>query len=164
MWYFGTEYIRTNKILWTCTCQFWFIICKTILGKYIPDWQAKNASAWALDTLLYMLLPVFLSHKPIFQFLFNLFSYLYKIHNKGEHECTRGRPGSVPTGISNSKCHTWIRTGFSHRVTWSCGSKTHRFSSTCGSTGTWKYLWVLRILKVNTVVNCKYKYMWNKIL
>ena len=83
---------------------------------------------------------------------------------KAEHECTRGWPRSVPVGISNSECYTWIRAGFSHRVTWSCESKTHGFSSTCGSTGTWKYLQVLRILKRNKVVNCKHKYMWNKIL
>jgi hypothetical protein len=38
------------------------------------------------------------------------------------------------------------------------------FSSTCGSTGTLKYLQVLRILNRNKVVNCKHKYMWNKIL
>ena len=43
--------------------------------------------------------------------------------NKAEHECTRGWPGSVPTGISNSKCYTWIRAGFSHRVTRSHKSK-----------------------------------------
>ena len=65
--------------------------------------------------------------------------------------------------ISNSKCYTWICAGFSHQVTWSCETKTHRFSSTCGSTGTWKYLQVLSILNRNKVVNCQHKYMWNKI-
>ena len=33
---------------------------------------------------------------------------------KGEHECTHRLPGSVPTGISNSKYHTWICVGVSH--------------------------------------------------
>src|SRR5258705_13598061 len=66
-------------------------------------------------------------------------------------------------GISNSKCYTWIRVGFSHQVTQSRESKTHGFLSTCGSTGTWKYLQVLRILNTNKVVNFKCKYMWNKI-
>ena len=60
-------------------------------------------------------------------------------HSKGEHECTHRWPGSVPAGISNSKSHTWIRAGFSYRVTQSRESKTRGFSSTCGSTGTWKY-------------------------
>jgi len=67
---------------------------------------------------------------------------------KAEHECTRGWPGSIPMGISNSKCHTWICAGFSHRVTRSRESKTHGFSSTCGSTGTWKYWRVLRVLQL----------------
>jgi hypothetical protein len=57
---------------------------------------------------------------------------------KGENKCTRGWPRSVPMSISNSKSYTWIRTGFSHRVTRSCESKTCGFSSTCGSTGTCK--------------------------
>jgi hypothetical protein len=70
----------------------------------------------------------------------------------------------TPPSISNSKCYTWIYAGFSHCVTQSCESKTHRFPSTCGSTGTWKYLWVLKILNRNKVVNCKYKYMWNQII
>jgi len=83
---------------------------------------------------------------------------------KAEHECTRGWPRSVPAGISNSKCYTWICVGFSHHVTRSRESKTHGFSSTCGSTGTWKYLQVLSILNRNKVVNCQHKYMWNKIL
>ena len=59
---------------------------------------------------------------------------------------------------------TWIRAGFSHWVTWSRESKTRGFSSTCGSTGTWKYVQVLSILNRNKVVNCQHKYMWNKIL
>ena len=84
--------------------------------------------------------------------------------SKAEHECTCGWPRSVPVGISNSKCHTWICVGFSHQVTGSHESKTHRFSSTCGSTGTQKYLQVLSILNRNKVVNCQHKYMWNKIL
>src|ERR1700677_450619 len=67
-------------------------------------------------------------------------------------------------GISNSKCHTWIRAGFSHWVTQSCESKTRGFSSTCGFTGTWKYFQVLSILNRNKVVDCKHKYRWNKIL
>jgi len=83
---------------------------------------------------------------------------------KAEHECTHGRPRSVPAGISNSKCYTWIRADSSHRVTRSRESKTHGFSSTCGSTGTWKYLQVLRILNTNNIVNFKCKYMWNKII
>jgi hypothetical protein len=87
----------------------------------------------------------------------------WKDQIKAEHKCTHGWPGSVPMGISNSKCHTWIYVGFSHWVTRSRESKTRGFSSTCGSTGTWKYL-VLRILNINQLVNCKYKYMWNKII
>ena len=55
---------------------------------------------------------------------------------KAEHKCTRRWPGSIPTGISNSKCHTWICVGYSHQVTQSHESKTHGFLSTCGSTGT----------------------------
>ena len=47
---------------------------------------------------------------------------------------------------------------------WFCKSKTCRFLSTCGSTGTWEYLQVLSILNRNKVVNCQHKYMWNKIL
>jgi hypothetical protein len=82
---------------------------------------------------------------------------------KAEHKCTCGWPGSVPMGISNSKCYTWISAGFSHWVTWNHESKTCGFSSTCGSTGTWKYLQVLRILNRNKLFNCKYKCMWNKI-
>ena len=70
---------------------------------------------------------------------------------RAEHECTCGWPGSVPTGISNSKCYTWIRAGFSHRVTRSRKSKTHRFSSTHGSTGIWEYLQVLMVLNINNV-------------
>jgi hypothetical protein len=54
---------------------------------------------------------------------------------KAEHKCTCGWPGSIPTGISNSKCYTWIHAGFSHWVTQSCESKTHGFSST------YKYSW-----------------------
>ena len=83
---------------------------------------------------------------------------------KAEHECTHGWPGSIPMDISHSKCYTWICAGFSHRVTQSCESKTHGFSSTCGSTGTWKYLQVLRILNTNKMVNFKCKYMWHKII
>ena len=59
---------------------------------------------------------------------------------------------------------SWIRAGFSHQVTQSRESKTRGFSSTCGSTGTRKYLQVLRILNTNKVVNFKCKYMWNKII
>src|SRR5882762_4756049 len=62
-------------------------------------------------------------------------------------------------GISNSKCHTWICAGFSHLVTRSRESKTHGFSSTCGSTGTWKYLQVLSILNRIKLVNCKHQYV-----
>jgi len=101
-------------------------------------------------------------HKSCNHFVYHGISLF--IANKGEHECTRGWPGSVPAGISNSKCYTWIHAGFSHRVTRSRESKTHGFSSTCGSTGTWKYLQVLSILNRNKVGNCKHKYMWNKIL
>ena len=85
------------------------------------------------------------------------------VQSKTEHKCTH-RPGSIPTGISNSKSHTWIHAGFSHWVTQSHESKTRGFSSTCGSTGTWKYLRVLRILNRNKVLNFKYKYMWHKII
>ena len=49
---------------------------------------------------------------------------------KAEHECTRGWPRSIPTGISISKYHTWICVGFSHWVTRSRESKTRGFSST----------------------------------
>ena len=84
--------------------------------------------------------------------------------SKAEHECTCGWPRSVPVGISNSKCHTWIHAGFSHKVTWSCKSKTCGFLGTCGSTGTQKYLQVLSILNRDKVVKCQHKYMWNKIL
>ena len=35
----------------------------------------------------------------------------------------------------------------------------HRFSSTCGSTGTWKYLQVLSILNRIKLVNCKHQYV-----
>jgi hypothetical protein len=66
---------------------------------------------------------------------------------KAGHECTRELLGSVPTSISNFKCHTWICAGFSHRVTPIRESKTREFSSTCGSTGTCKYLRVLRALQ-----------------
>jgi hypothetical protein len=45
------------------------------------------------------------------------------IWHKAEHKCTCGWPGSVPMGISNSKCHTWICTVFSHWVTRGCESK-----------------------------------------
>jgi len=83
---------------------------------------------------------------------------------KAEHESTCRWPGSIPMGISNSKCYTWIHAGFSHRVTQICESKTHGFSSTCGSTDTLKYLQVLSILNINKVIICKHKYMWNKIL
>src|SRR6267154_4512306 len=62
-------------------------------------------------------------------------------------------------GISNSKCYTWIHAGFSHRVTRSHESKTRGFSSTCGSTGTWKYLQVLSILNRIKLVNCKHQYV-----
>ena len=66
---------------------------------------------------------------------------------------------SVPTGISNSKRYICIHVGFNHRVTRSRESKTHGFSSTCGSTGTWKYLQVLRILNRIKLVSCKHQYV-----
>jgi len=85
--------------------------------------------------------------------------------DKAEHECTRGWPGSIPMGISNSECYLpgsmqvsatgWLR---SHE------SKTRRFSSTCGSTGTWKYLQILSILNRNEELNCKHKYYVEQIL
>ena len=78
-------------------------------------------------------------------------SLMVFVRIKAEHECTCGWPGSVPMGISNSKCHTQICVGFSHWMTQSHGAKTHRFLSTCGSTGTWKYLQVLRVLNRNKI-------------
>ena len=78
---------------------------------------------------------------------------------KAGHECTRELSGSVPMSISNFKCHTQIRAGFSHWVIQICKSKTHGFLSTCGSTGTWKYLQVLSILNINKLVNCKHQYV-----
>ena len=98
---------------------------------------------------------------PVLKLVFFLFYHFFlskfmvshmtkpNMAHKAEHECTHGWPRSIPTGISNSKCYTWICVGFSHQATWSCGPKTHGFSSTGGSTCTWKYLQVLRILNSN---------------
>jgi hypothetical protein len=52
---------------------------------------------------------------------------------KAGHGCTRELPGSVPTSISNFKCHTRIRAGFSHQVTRIRKSKTRGFLSSCWS-------------------------------
>jgi len=105
---------------------------------------------------------------PILQEQQEFLNSLDSMGYKAEHECTCGWPGSIPTGISISKYHTWICVGFSHRVTRSHESKTHGFSSTHGSTGTWKYLQVLIVLNKNKVylnkIYCKYKYMRNRII
>jgi len=53
--------------------------------------------------------------------------------SRAGHECTRGWPGSVPTGILGAKCHTQIREDSFPRITRSRESKTH------GSTGTHRY-------------------------
>jgi len=99
----------------------------------------------------YVLVPLTQKKKSIIDLHKLWMSLMVFVRIKAEHECTHGWPRSVPMGMSNSKCHTWICVGFSHWMTQSCGAKTHGFSSACGSTDTWKYLQVLRVLNWNKI-------------
>ena len=53
------------------------------------------------------------------------------IENKGEHECTRGWPGSVPVGLHTFKIETQTCVSNKVQVTQICRSSTCENTSTC---------------------------------
>jgi len=56
---------------------------------------------------------------------------VWMAHSKGEHECTCGWPGSVPTGLQTFKIETQIHVSNKVQVTWIRRSSTHENTSTC---------------------------------
>ena len=55
----------------------------------------------------------------------------YILVDKGEHECTRGWPRSVPAGLQTFKIETQIRVSNKAQVTQIRGSSTRENTSTC---------------------------------
>ena len=141
-----------SNLLWSTNPQS-IILCWLLWSPFSSSWLSARAKANCEESLQLLLSEftswwLYLTDKPPRNDMNTIRWWRNSSLSciaKTEHECTHGWPGSVPMGILNSKCHTWICGGFSHRVTQSCESKTHRFSGTCGSTGTWKYLQVLDI-------------------
>ena len=76
-----------------------------------PQSASYTRSHYAIDTKFYML--------------------IHTIYLKGEHECTRGWPGSVPVGLHTFKIETQICVSNKVQVTWIRRSSTRENTSTC---------------------------------
>jgi len=74
---------------------------------------------------------------------------------KGEHECTRGWPRSVPTGLQTFKIQTQIRVSIKVQVTRIHGSSTHEHTSTCYliKQSDTSRIWTSSLLHLKTVVD-----------